>query len=39
MSEYRHVGKPFLDQLAGLGWEVVRGWMFEICILCFCGLW
>ena len=23
MSEYRHVEKPFLDQLAALGWEVV----------------
>ena len=23
MSEYRHVEKPFLDQLATLGWEVV----------------
>jgi type I restriction enzyme R subunit len=23
MSEYLHVEKPFLDQLAALGWEVV----------------
>ncbi len=23
MSEYLHVEKPFLDQLAGLGWEVI----------------
>jgi len=23
MSEYTHVEKPFLDQLAGLGWEVI----------------
>jgi type I restriction enzyme, R subunit len=24
MSEYRHVEKPFLDQLAALGWQVVN---------------
>ncbi len=23
MSEYRHVEKPFLDQLAALGWSVI----------------
>ena len=23
MSEYLHVEKPFLDQLAALGWEVI----------------
>lgn len=23
MSEYLHVEEPFLDQLAGLGWEVI----------------
>lgn len=23
MSEYRHVEKPFLDQLAALGWTVI----------------
>lgn len=33
MSEYSHVEKPFLDQLAALDWTVIE----QSCATCMCG--